>query len=108
MPVLFNPILYSDQVAMAKKPNSIPNRIMPGVTTGAAPERLGSLGTAKVPQTAARTKGNPMASTYCNQPSLYSHPQAPTDTSADISSKNRTNKGRSRRHRLQGAQRRVR
>lgn len=70
--------------------NSIIKRINPGVTMGAEPERLGSLGTANVPHIIARIIGIPIARTYRNHPSLCFQPLIPTDTSANISRRNRT------------------
>ena len=87
--ILFKPILCRDQVAKAKKTNSIANRIIPGVTIGAVPERLGSLGTANVPHIVARKIGRPIARTNRSHSSLCLHPHIPIDTSADISSRNR-------------------
>jgi hypothetical protein len=87
---LFNPISYSDHVAKAKMQNSIIKRITPGVTMGAEPERLGSLGTANVPHIITRIIGIPIARTYRSHESLYFQPQIPTDTSANISRRNRT------------------
>ncbi len=87
--ILLNPISYSDHVAQAKNPNSTARRITPGVTIGAVPERLGSLGTANVPHIAAKIIGIPIARTYRSHPSLCFQPHMPTDASADISSRNR-------------------
>lgn len=83
------PISYNAQVAKAKNTNSSNSRTIPGVAIGDEPERLGSFGTAKVPQIAARIIGMPMAKTILSHPSLCLHPQIPVDASADSSSINR-------------------
>ena len=65
------------------------NRITPEVTIGALPDRLGSSGTANVPQIAASMTGIPIARTNRSQPSFCLQPQTPTDTNALISRINR-------------------
>ncbi len=79
---------YKAQTPAAKKNSSIVKRMMPGVTTGADPDLLGSSGTAKVPQIVIRTMGNPKASINLGQLSLCFHPQMPIADKVDNSRRN--------------------
>lgn len=87
--ILINPISYSAQTAIPKNANSMINRTIPEVTIGAPPERLGSSGTANVPQIAASMTGIPIARTNRSHPSFCLQPQTPTDTNALSSRINR-------------------
>lgn len=64
------------------------NRIKPAVITGADPDRLGSFGTANVPQITAMILGMPIARTNRNQLSLWFQPHIPKEIKAMISNKN--------------------
>ena len=79
-------------MASAKMANSIARRTIPGTTTGAVPERLGSLGTANVPHIAATITGIPKAKINRIQPSLCFQPQIPVAVNAVNSRRNRTAK----------------
>lgn len=74
---------------MAKNTSSMDSRIQPGTAIGAAPERLGSLGTANIPHTAAARRGIATTRTKRNQPLLIDQPHIPMAAKAVISSKNR-------------------
>lgn len=84
--VLINPISYNDHIAKVKIPNSSTSRIIPEVTIGALPERLGSSGTANAPQITASSTGIPKARINFSHPSLCFQPQMPTDARAHSSS----------------------
>lgn len=64
------------------------NRIIPGVTIGAFPERLGSSGTAKTPHIKASKMGNDKAKRNAVIPWLCFQPHSPIINRAMSSSRN--------------------
>ena len=79
---------YNAQAEIIKIPNSMSNRIIPGVTIGALPERLGSSGTAKMPHIKASKMGNVKANKNAVIPWLCFQPQSPIINNAMSSSRN--------------------
>ena len=80
--------MYSVHVADAKKPNSSIRRSAPGTTTGAEPDRDGSPGTAKVPQSTAASRGAANAVTIRQLSSRRRQPHSPRTKSAQSSRRN--------------------
>ena len=77
------------------KPNMLNSKmslINPGTGTGALPLRLGSLGTANIPHSAATINGKIKAMTYFKDLSPKLHPQMPIETRAKISKISRNNR----------------
>ena len=82
----------ASKIVYVAKQKNIPSSIkrkIPRITTGAFPERLGLLGTLKVPQMTAATVGTPKANKKPSRPSSYLHPQTPSANKADNSRKKR-------------------
>lgn len=88
--VLTKSISFTHQTANAKNKSSKIKRNIPDIAIGAAPERLGSLGTAKVPQIEAEIIGIANARTNRNHPSVCFHPQVAKEIKATSSSRKRT------------------
>ena len=86
---LVNPKSDNAQVAIEKIPNSIARRIPPGTAIGALPDRLGSSGTANIPQMAAAIIGKARTNTNRSQVSLRFQPHIPIAKRAASSRRNR-------------------
>ena len=83
---------YKHHAAKKKKDNSRRSLKKPGVGTGAFPDRLGSSGTANVPQITANEKGITKAKTDPSQPSILFQAQMATMTRLASSRRNRNNR----------------
>jgi hypothetical protein len=82
-------ISESAHMAKPKTVSSSTSRRRPGTAIGAAPERLGSCGTAKTPYRTAAIRGIAIASTKRHPPSPCRQPHPPIASRADNSSRNR-------------------